>query len=164
MKVELVFLRDLSLLPDVAKQVFASVAARLELAKANIEEDGRQRIALLDANTAAKIAHLIADAKGQYPAAVGRALRKLQDDPEVLAAYEALYEISLVRPHRTVVFSGFENGELRPIDAAMLPDGASLPHQLNAPAPHAHGRSGTLTTAHPAAHGAASGSHSPHRE
>jgi len=122
-RVELVFLRDLSLLPDVARQVFASVAARLELAKAHIEEEGRQSVSLLEAQTAAKVAARIADAKGQYPAAVGRALDGLAKVPPVLAAYEELYELSLVRPHRTVVFQGFEPGEVRAMDAAMVAPG-----------------------------------------
>ena len=119
----LVFLRDLSLLPDVARQVFASVAARLELAKAHIEEEGRQSVSLLEAQTAAKVAGLVADAKGQYPAAVGRALDGLAKNPPVLSAYETLYALSLVRPHRTVVFSGFEPGEVRTMDAAMVAPG-----------------------------------------
>jgi regulator of protease activity HflC (stomatin/prohibitin superfamily) len=119
-QVELVFLRDLSLLPEVARHVFASVAARLELAKAHIDEEGRQRVALLEAETAAKIAALVADAKGQYPAAVGRALERLSSNEPVLAAYEQLYELSLAHPHRTVVFQGFEPGEVRSMDAAMV--------------------------------------------
>lgn len=122
-RVELVFLRDLSLLPDVARQVFGAVAARLELAKAHIEEEGRQSVSLLEAETAAKVAGLVADAKGQYPAAVGRALDGLAKNPAVLAAYETLYELSLVRPHRTVVFQGFEPGEVRTMDAAMVAPG-----------------------------------------
>lgn len=122
-RVELVFLRDLSLLPEVARQVFGAVAARLELAKAHIEEEGRQTVSLLEAETAAKVAGLVADAKGQYPAAVGRALDGLAKNPPVLAAYEALYELSLVRPHRTVVFQGFGPGEVRTMDAAMIAPG-----------------------------------------
>jgi regulator of protease activity HflC (stomatin/prohibitin superfamily) len=118
-KIDNVFLRDLSLLPEVSQRLFETVAARLELAKAHIEEEGRQRIALLEARTAAEVASLVAEAKGQYPAAVGRAFAKLAAKPEVLAGYNELYELSVLRPHRTVVFQGFEPGEVRAMDAAM---------------------------------------------
>ena len=39
----------------------------------------------------------------------------------MLKAYQELYELSLLRPHRTVAFRGFEGEALRSIDAAMLP-------------------------------------------
>jgi hypothetical protein len=38
----------------------------------------------------------------------------------VLAAYQELYALSLLRPHRTVAFRGFEGEAMRAVDAAML--------------------------------------------
>ena len=38
----------------------------------------------------------------------------------MFAAYKELYELSLVRPQRTVAFRGFGNGALKEADAAML--------------------------------------------
>jgi hypothetical protein len=39
----------------------------------------------------------------------------------VFNAYNDLYELSLVRPHRTVAFRGFDKSELRATDATMIP-------------------------------------------
>lgn len=120
--IELLFIRNVTLLPEVARQVFETVAARLERATADIEEEGRIDVALLEARTSARVAELVATAKGQYPAAVGRAFATLKPQPRVLEAYNELYALAQLRPHRTVAFRGF-NGQLRPLDAAMLPEG-----------------------------------------
>lgn len=105
-KVEFVFVHNVSLLPEVSRQIFESIAARLNRAKADIEEYGRIRVARLEAETHARVATLVAETKGQYPAAVGRAFEKLQRAPKVYAAYQELYSLSLVRPHRTIAFHG----------------------------------------------------------
>lgn len=120
-KVELVFIRNVSLLPEVSRQIFETIAARLERAKADIDEAGRLAVAELDANTSVRVSTLVADAKGQYPLAVGRALAQLRKEPAVFDAYTELYGLSLVRPHRTISFRGFGVGELRAADAAMIP-------------------------------------------
>ncbi|MBX3224483.1 MAG: SPFH/Band 7/PHB domain protein, partial [Labilithrix sp.] len=118
--IEVVFIRNVSLLPEVSRHMFETIAARLERAKADVEENGRLDVAELEADTAMRVAMLVAEAKGQYPAAVGRALAELKARPEVFAAYNELYELSLVRPHRTVSFRGFADGELRAAEAAMV--------------------------------------------
>lgn len=120
LSVEGVYLRKVSLLPDVAQRMFTTVAAKLERKKADIDEEGHQRVALLEAETATRTAVLEARAKGQYPAAVGRAYGKLRATPKVLSAYEELYRLAQLRPHRVLAFHGFAPGELRPSDAAML--------------------------------------------
>ncbi len=63
---------------------------------------------------------LVAEAKGQYPTAIGRALAGLKQKPALFKAYNELCDLSLVRPHRTVTFRGFAEGELRAVDAAMV--------------------------------------------
>lgn len=127
--VELVFIRKVSLLPEVSRRIFESIAARLERAQDELEEQGRLAVAKLEADTSVRVAALVAEAKSQYPLAVGRALTRLRDRPRVLAAYEELHALSLLRPHRTIAFSGFKDGELRAVDAAMLapaaPDGGA---------------------------------------
>lgn len=130
--VDAVFLGNVKLLPEVSRQVFQTIAAGLERAKAEIDEQGRLAAAQLEADTAGRVARLVAEAKGQYPAAVGRALARMGDAPEVRAAYEELYALSVVRPHRLVAFRGFEG--LRAADAAMLaPDGVlSAPREPGA--------------------------------
>lgn len=123
-EVDFAFLRNVNLLPEVSRQVFESIAARLERAKAGIEEFGRVKVAKLMADVDVEVATLVATAKGQYPAAIGRALSHLATEPEVCAAYNELYSLSLIRPHRTIAFRGFDGEPLRAIDAAML-----LPNQ-----------------------------------
>jgi regulator of protease activity HflC (stomatin/prohibitin superfamily) len=124
-KVELAFIKNISLLPEVSQQLFHAVAARLERAKADLEEKGRQQVALLQAETSAKIATLVAEAKGQYPAAVGRAYARLKQNAKVFEAYRELYELSTLRPAQMVTFKDFTDGDMRPIEAAMLPSMAS---------------------------------------
>lgn len=118
--IEFVFVRNVSLLPEISRQMFETIAARLERTKAHIEEAGRLEVAKLEADTAVRTAELVAEAKGQYPAAVGRALAALRSRPRVYDAYNELYELSLVRPHRTVSFRGFDPGELKAAEAAMV--------------------------------------------
>ncbi len=119
-RVDQVFVRHVALLPEVAREVFGTVAARLERARAVLVEQGRLDAAQLEAETSKRVASLVAQAKGQYPLAVGRALARLQAQPRVFAAYAALHELAQVRGPRTVAFRGFER-ELRAVDAAMLP-------------------------------------------
>jgi regulator of protease activity HflC (stomatin/prohibitin superfamily) len=123
--VEQVFVRNVTLLPEVSQQVFATVAARLERARAVLVEKGRLDAAQLEADTAKKVATLVATAKSQYPLAVGRALERLKKLPKVYEAYNTLYALSQVRGARTVAFRGFEAKEVRALDAAMLPDPAA---------------------------------------
>jgi regulator of protease activity HflC (stomatin/prohibitin superfamily) len=124
LEIENVFIRNVSLLPEVSRQMFETIAARLERAKAHVDEVGRLQVAQLEADTAMHIADLIAEAKGQYPAAVGRALADVKKRPAVFQAYNELYGLSLIRPHRTVTFRGFKDPELDAGDAAMV-----VPHQ-----------------------------------
>ena len=120
LEVEMVMIQKVSLLPEVSRQMFATVAAKLERAKANYVEEGILRAAQLEAEISAKLAALVAEAQGQYPAAIGKAYSQLGKKPQVLQAYQELYELSLVRPHRTVSFHGFLANEVREMDAAMI--------------------------------------------
>lgn len=133
--VEQVYIRSVNLLPEVSRQIFETVAARLERARADIEEAGRLAVATLEADTSVRVAGLVAEAKAQYPLAVGRALERARAVPAVLDAYNTLYALSLLRPHRTVVFRGFDGEAVRAVDAAML---APLDEAARAHAP-AHG-------------------------
>lgn len=129
LEIENVFIRNVSLLPEVSRQMFETIAARLERAKAHVDELGRLQVAQLEADTSMRVAGLVAEAKGQYPAAVGRAFSEVKKKPAIFEAYNALYDLSLMRPHRTVTFRGFGADELRAVDAAMAvpqTDGAAL--------------------------------------
>ncbi len=120
LEIDLVFISKLSLLPDVSQQLFDAVAARLEKAKADIEEAGRLEAQLLEAETLAKVAALEAEAKGQYSLSIGRAYGKLSSNQQILSAYQELYELSLMKPQRTIAFQGFTNHELTAMEAAMV--------------------------------------------
>jgi len=125
--IELIFIRNVSLLPEISRQMFETIAARLERAKAHVDEIGRLQVAQLEADTARRVAELVAEAKGQYPASVGRALATLKGKRPVFDAYNELYELSLLRPHRTVTFRGFDGEGLRAVDAAMVVPGMETP-------------------------------------
>jgi hypothetical protein len=100
--------------------MFETIAARLERAKAHVDEIGRLQVAQLEADTAMRVADLVAEAKGQYPEAIGRALADVKRKPKIFEAYNTLYDLSLMRPHRTVTFRGFTKGELSAAEAAMV--------------------------------------------
>ncbi|MFO0655046.1 MAG: SPFH domain-containing protein [Polyangia bacterium] len=119
--IELVFLQKVSLLPEVATQILSTIAARLGRARAELIEEGRLVVATLEAKTSVDVAALTAEAKGQYPLAIGRAMAQMGKDSEVLWAYNELYRLSLLRPHRATAFLGFEEEELRATDALMIP-------------------------------------------
>lgn len=130
-EIENVFIRNVSLLPEVSRQMFETIAARLERAKAHVDEVGRLQVAQLDADTSMRVADLVAEAKGQYPQAIGRALSEVKKRPTIFNAYNELYDLSLMRPHRTVTFRGFGDGEVRAADAAMMiPPGESPANQM----------------------------------
>ncbi len=118
-EVEHLLVRNVGLLPEVGQQLFDAVAARLEKARADIEEGGRLDVAKLEADTDLLVAQLEATAKARYPERIGAALANVATSPAVLEAYETLHELSELRPHRTVRFCGFGDGEVRPLDAAM---------------------------------------------
>ena len=118
-RVEQAYLQSLGLRPEVERQILASVSARLERAKAELEENGRLAAALLEAETGARLAELVAAAKGQYPEAIGKAYQSMATRPRVRVAYDQLYGLSQRRPQRTIAFVGFSH--LRPADAMMVP-------------------------------------------
>jgi regulator of protease activity HflC (stomatin/prohibitin superfamily) len=121
LSIDSAFIQQIELLPEVAGELSKTIAARLERATAEIEATGRLEVAQLEADTAREVATLVADARAQYPLAIGAALETLKKTPEVLEAYLELYELSQLRPGRTVAFRGFEGKQaLRSADAAML--------------------------------------------
>jgi regulator of protease activity HflC (stomatin/prohibitin superfamily) len=123
LEIDQVMIRQVSLLPEVSRRMFEAVSARLKIAKADVEEKGRLRVAMMEAKTSAKVAGLMAEAKGQYSAAIGRAYEQLKTKPAVFAAYKELYRLSLVRAERMVTFDGFSDEDIRAADAMMMNGG-----------------------------------------
>lgn len=114
-----IFLSRLSLLSEISQQLFDTVSAQLEKTKADIEENGRLAVQLLEAQTTAKIAELITEAKGQYSLSVSEAYQDIRKNSAVFNAYKKLYKLSLQKPHRIVSFQGFDIKDLTSLDAAM---------------------------------------------
>lgn len=115
-EVDRIFIREIKLLPEVSRQMFIAVAAKLERFKSKVEEEGRLKIAHLEAQTSIQIAALKSEAKAKYPLAVSLAYKKLLSSPKVLSAYRELYELAQIRPHRTSSFVGFRAGELNEME------------------------------------------------
>lgn len=103
---------DVELRPEVSRQMFEAVAAKLEVAKAEYEESGRTGAALLLARTAQRVAELEARARTESLKAVGRAYQALRARPGVFEAYTDLYRLSQIDPAKVVSFDGFAAGAL----------------------------------------------------
>ncbi len=125
-----VFPNRMDLLPEIGQQILQAVAARLERAKAQIEEEGRQKVLQLEAETQLKISEWVGMAKGQYPLAIGRALTALKEKPDILNAYQELYELSLRRPQNTTLFQGVNHEDLMLAEQASMGREASGPHEI----------------------------------
>ena len=95
--------------PEVARQMFEAVAAKLDVAKGEYEERGRTDAALLLARTEELVAELEAKAKTESLKAVGRAYHELRQRPELFDAYTDLYRLAQLDPSRVVSFDGFED-------------------------------------------------------
>lgn len=99
------------------EQLLTEIAARLERAKARIEEEGRQEVVLIEARTTEQVAEREAIAKGCYLQEIGQAYAQLRQSPEVYEAFRQLHELVLLRPGQTVAFRGFSADGLRPVEA-----------------------------------------------
>lgn len=132
--IDMVYVSKLSLLPEVSSQMYQAVSAQLSQAKMWIEENGRIRVAMLQAGTEAEVASLVAEAKAQYPLAVSKAYQEVGGEPEVLNAYKELHRLSLIHPQRAIAFRGFGAKEITALDAAMLipqaVDGGGIGHDI----------------------------------
>jgi regulator of protease activity HflC (stomatin/prohibitin superfamily) len=112
-------IQNVGLLPEISKQFFNSVAARIERTKALIEEEGRIKVAQLEANTYHKVAELNSLAKAQLPLAIGGAYGKLSNEPKVLRAYQEYWELTHLDPRKTVTFNGFAANSIDAVEASM---------------------------------------------
>lgn len=52
---------------ELSEQMLRSVAAKLERWKAEVEEEGRQRVAMIEAETSVEVATLLAEARARHP-------------------------------------------------------------------------------------------------
>lgn len=112
-------IQNIGLLPEISKQFFNTVAARIERTKALIEEEGRLRVAKLEADTQFKIAELSGLAKSQLPIAISNTYRSLSEDPKVLKAFQDYWELINLDPRKTVSFNGFAPSAIDALEASM---------------------------------------------
>ena len=124
-RVEQLWIQDVRILPEIAKQFFDRVAARLEMEKSRVEEQGRIEIQLHQAETEREVAVMHAQARAMHPLAIGRAYSRINENSTVFEAYQELYRLSLIQPNSTVTFVGFKPGDIRAMDAVMIPEGES---------------------------------------
>jgi regulator of protease activity HflC (stomatin/prohibitin superfamily) len=112
-------IQNIGLLPEISKQFFNTVAARIEKTKAYIEEEGRLRVAHLEAETQQKVAKLNGLAKTQLPTAISEVYLNFSVDPKLLHAFQEYWELLHLDPRKTVSFNGFEQSPVKALEASV---------------------------------------------
>lgn len=112
-----VMVQNIGLLPEVSKQFFQSVAARIERTTALVKEEGRLNVALLEASTARKIAELHGLSRSQLPLEIGKFYQRQFTDPEALKKFKEYWELINLDPKKTVTLSGFSENSLGFVEA-----------------------------------------------
>lgn len=112
-------IQNISLLPEISKQFFGTVAAKIERTKALIQEEGRLKVARLEAETSHKIAELNALAKAQQSVSISHAYKKLAQDPRVLRAFQDYWELMHLDPRKTVTIEKLSQGSLEAVEASL---------------------------------------------
>lgn len=105
-------IQNIGLLPEISKRFFQSVAAKIERTKALVEEEGRLKVASLEATTSRRIAELNGQARSQLPLEIGHFYKELLTDPNWLAQFQKFWELTNLDPRKTVTFSGFSDSPL----------------------------------------------------
>jgi regulator of protease activity HflC (stomatin/prohibitin superfamily) len=98
-------IQNVGLLPDTSKRMFQSVAARIERTSALVQEEGRLRVAELEAETSRKIAELNGISRSQNLIALGKFYRSL--DHRTLGKFREYWELHNTDPKKLVTFAGF---------------------------------------------------------
>ncbi len=111
-------IQNIGVLPEVAKQFFQTVAANIEKTRALVQEEGRLKVALLDAITARRIAELNGQAQSQLPLQMGEFYKILSGDPQWLKKYQEYWELLNVNPQKTVAFTGFSENWVGAVEVA----------------------------------------------
>jgi regulator of protease activity HflC (stomatin/prohibitin superfamily) len=110
-------IQNIGLLPEISKQFFQSVAARIERTTAFIQEEGRLNVARLDASTAHRIAEMNGLARSQLPIEISNFYQSLAADPMLLKKFQEYWELINLDPRKTVTFSGFSEHPLAVVEA-----------------------------------------------
>lgn len=110
-------IQNIGLRPEISKQFFQSVAARIERTTALIQEEGRLQVAKLEASTAYKIAELNGLSRSQLPMEIGKFYQSLSTEPQQQKKFIQYWELMNLDPKKTVTVSGFSSGPLEIIEA-----------------------------------------------
>jgi regulator of protease activity HflC (stomatin/prohibitin superfamily) len=110
-------IQNVGLLTETSKKLFNTVAAKIERTKALIEEEGRLKVAKLDADTYHKVAELNGLAKAQHSIAIGTAYSKLSSDPRLLRAFQDYWSMLHLDPRKTVTFSGLKTSSIDAVES-----------------------------------------------
>lgn len=108
-------IQNVGLLPDTQKRMFQSVAAKIERTTALIQEEGRLKVAELEAATSRKIAELNGISRSQNLIELGRFYRSL--DRKTLEKFKEYWELQNTDPKKLVIYSGFEGRTLELAEA-----------------------------------------------
>lgn len=109
--------QNIGLLPEISKQFFSSVAARIERTTALVEEEGRLKVAKLEVETARRVAVLNGLVRSQRPLALGKFYQGLSVDPTLQQKFDEYWDLVNMNPQKTVTFSGFSDSPINVIEA-----------------------------------------------
>lgn len=110
---------QITLFPEVNRQILQGIASHLDKKKALIEEEGLMKSQKLIASTEEEVSSITAEAAGQMSLAVGRAYEAAKRDPEVFKAFEKLHALSMHKKEKLIVFEGFKD-DFKSTDAALF--------------------------------------------
>lgn len=114
---QVAMVQNIGLLPEVSKQFFQSVAAKIDRTTALIKEEGRLNVAKLEAATARKVAELNGLTRSQLPLEMGQFYHTLSADPIQLKKFTEYWELMNLNPKKTITFSGFTDDPLGMVEA-----------------------------------------------
>lgn len=95
-------IQNIGLLPEVAKELFDLVAARIEKTKALIEEKGRLAVEEVDATVRMEVANLRAVAESQELLANQELFVRFADKPQLLKAFQDYLVLRQTDPQKVV--------------------------------------------------------------
>jgi regulator of protease activity HflC (stomatin/prohibitin superfamily) len=111
-------IQNIGVLPEISKQFLNTVAARIEKTKAIVQEEGRLRVAKLDALTSKKIADLNGQARSQLPLEIGNFYHGLAADFVLQKKFQEYWELQNLDPRKTVTFVGFKESPISLVEAS----------------------------------------------
>ncbi len=120
-------IQHVGLLPEVSSQFFTAIAAKIERTKALVEEEGRLKVARIEADTSVKVAELIGLSKMQGPLEIGKVYSELSHQSNLISEFKKYWELIHIDPRKTVAFKGFDKNAFNQLEALQTVE-SSLSH------------------------------------